>query len=63
MFAGFESLAGSPRGRAEPDAPNSLLSSCRTEEIEILTTQARGLKEEEEEEESPTGSQFCVCLH
>ncbi len=49
MFTGFESLAGSPRGRAERDAPNRLLSSCHTEEIEILTTQARGLKEEEEE--------------
>ncbi len=56
MFTGFESLAGSPRGRAERDAPNRLLSSCHTEEIEILTTQARLLKEEEEE--SPIGSHF-----
>ncbi len=56
MFTGFESLAGSPRGRAERDAPNRLLSSCHTEEIEILTTQARFLKEEEEE--SPIGSHF-----
>ncbi len=49
------------RGVAERDAPNRLLSSCHTEEIEILTTQARGLKEEEED--SPKGSQFCVYLH